>query len=68
MELKSRINYWKEQRGRTTKWLAKELNTSPEIVSRWANNKSMPSVKKLFILADLLECTADDLYERDSND
>jgi len=65
MKLKSRINYWKEVRGRTTKWIAKKLEVSPEIVSRWANNKSYPSIHTLFELAELLECTVDDLYEKE---
>ena len=65
MELKSRINYWKEKRGRTTKWIAKELGVSPEIVSRWANNKNYPSIHTLFRLAEILECKVDDLFEKE---
>lgn len=65
MKLNSKINYWKKKRGRTTKWIASELGVSPEIVSRWANNKGMPSITKLFELAKLLECKVDDLYEEE---
>ena len=68
MRLKSKINYWKEVRGRTTKWIAREMGVSPEIVSRWANNKSYPSVHTIFHLAELFDCKVDDLYERKDDD
>lgn len=60
--LKCNIRYWRDQRGRTNKWLARQLKVSEETVSRWINNKSIPSGKKLFELAYLLECKVDDLY------
>lgn len=64
MELKSRISYWRDERGRTNKWLSRKLNVSEETLSRWANSKSYPSIHKLFELAELLECKVDDLYKR----
>lgn len=62
--LKSNISYWKEKSGRSNKWIAKQLGVSEETVSRWINDKGMPSVVKLFNLAVLLECKVDDLYKQ----
>lgn len=64
--MKSRINFWKEKNGRSNKWIARQMGVSEETVSRWANDKAMPSVEKLFQLAELLECGVDDLYIRKS--
>jgi len=64
LKLKSNINYWIELRGRKKKWVAGQLGISQNVLSRWINNHSMPSVYKLFELAELLECKVDDLYKR----
>lgn len=64
MNLKSNINYWIELRGYKKKWVAEQLEISPNVLSRWIKGHSMPSVNKLFELADLLDCKVDDLYER----
>lgn len=63
MKLKSNIDYWIEKRGYKKKWIAGQLGVSQTVLSRWINNRSMPSVKKLFKLADLLDCKVDDLYK-----
>lgn len=61
--LKCKINERLRIEGRTSKWLANNLNVRQETVSKWANDKGRPSVEKLFKIADLLECKVDDLYE-----
>ncbi|MFB4471845.1 helix-turn-helix transcriptional regulator [Oceanobacillus caeni] len=60
--MKNNINYWIEKSGYKKKWIAKELGVSNEVLSRWVNNKSKPSVENLFKLAALLGCKVDDLY------
>lgn len=62
--MKSNIGYWIEKRGYKKKWVAEQIGVSQNVLSRWINNGSMPSVTKLFELADLLDCKVDDLYER----
>ncbi|GGP14212.1 helix-turn-helix transcriptional regulator [Oceanobacillus neutriphilus] len=68
MNLKSNINKIIQEKGLKNKWVANQLNVSPNIISRWVNNKSMPSVENLFLLAKLLDCKVDDLYYWDEND
>ncbi|MDC3412505.1 helix-turn-helix domain-containing protein [Terrihalobacillus insolitus] len=59
------INEWIEKRGYKKKWVADQLGVSNEVLSRWVNGRSMPSVEKLFKLAEILNCKVDDLYETD---
>lgn len=35
------------ERQRTSKWLAEQMDKSETTVSRWASNKSQPSVEQL---------------------
>ncbi len=65
MILKSRIKLLREKEGRTNKWIANQMGVSQETVSRWANDKVFPSVIALFMLAEILNCKVDDLYEKD---
>ncbi|WP_163583484.1 helix-turn-helix domain-containing protein [Gracilibacillus saliphilus] len=65
--MRSRIGYWIEHRGYKKKYVAEKIGVSQTVLSRWINNVSMPSVKKLFELAELLDCKVDDLYEKDSD-
>lgn len=65
MKLKSRIGEWIEYKGYKKKWVAQQLGISQTVLSRWINDVSMPSVNKLFELADLLNCKVDDLYKKD---
>ena len=60
--LKSNMNYWIEKSGYRKKWIAGQMGVSQEVLSRWINNKSKPSVENLFKLAKLLDCKVDDLY------
>ena len=39
------------ERQRTSKWLAEQMEKSETTVSRWASNKSQPSVEQLFEIA-----------------
>lgn len=62
MKLKSNIGYWIEKRGYKKTWVAKQIEVSNVVLSRWINDVSMPSVIKLFELAELLDCEPGDLY------
>ncbi len=61
--MKCLINEHIENSGYKKKWIAKQLGISQEVLSRWANGHSMPSVNNLFKLAKILDCKVDDLYE-----
>ena len=41
-------------RGKTCRWLAKELDKNENTVSRWCSNKVQPSVQQLHDIATLL--------------
>ena len=39
------------ERQKTSKWLAEQMEKSETTMSRWASNKSQPSVEQLFEIA-----------------
>lgn len=43
------------ERNKTSKWLAEQMGKSETTVSRWASNKSQPSVEQLFVIAGILK-------------
>ena len=42
------------ERNKTSKWLAEQMGKSETTISRWAPNKSQPSVEQLFAIAEIL--------------
>ncbi|WP_339216703.1 helix-turn-helix transcriptional regulator [Ornithinibacillus sp. FSL M8-0202] len=60
--MKSRIKEWIVRSGYTNERLAEELGVSRETVSKWANSKSFPGVKTLWVLAKKFNCKVDELY------
>lgn len=60
--MKSNINVWIAKSGMSKKEVAKRMGVSQQVLSRWINNHSKPSLEKAFKLADLLGCKVDDLY------
>lgn len=61
--MKNNINYWIEKRGYKKKWVAEQIGVSQNVLSRWINGHSMPSLESALRLAKLLRCKVDDLYE-----
>lgn len=57
-----------ESRGLQGIQVAAALNVSSNAVSKWANGQANPSADKLPALADLLNCSIDALYGRDSSE
>lgn len=51
----NRIKVALAERDRTNKWLATKLGKTEMTVSRWASNKSQPSLEQLFEIAKSLE-------------
>ncbi|TCN25468.1 helix-turn-helix transcriptional regulator [Mesobacillus foraminis] len=66
--MKSRIGELIEEKGFMKKHIAKQLGITPTQLSNWIHDNNYPPLKKAFLLADLLECKVDDLYERDIKD
>ena len=42
------------ERNKTSKSLAEQMGKSETTISRWASNKSQPSVEQLFAIAEIL--------------
>ena len=49
------------ERQKTSKWLAEQMNKSEATISRWASNKTQPSVEQLFEIAKHLNMDVKDL-------
>lgn len=52
---------------KTSKWLAEQMEKSETTVSRWASNKSQPSVEQLFEIAKHLNMDVKDLLNSNLN-
>ena len=51
-------------KGKTAKWLAKEVGRDRSTISRWCTNDMQPPVEVLFRIAELLEVDVCDLLVR----
>lgn len=65
--LKCKIGKIIDNKGLRRKFIADKLGVTSQQLSNWVNNRSFPTVDKLFKIADLLDCKVDDLYERMEN-
>lgn len=54
----NRIKVALAERDHTNKWLAAKLGKAEMTVSRWASNKSQPSIEQLFEIARALDMDA----------
>lgn len=57
----NRIKVALAERDHTNKWLAQKLGRTEMTVSRWASNKSQPSIEQLFEIAKVLDMDARNL-------
>ena len=60
------LKKWIKQRGFNYKTFAKEMNTLPRNVERWARGESLPrwhEADKIFVITDN-EVNGNDLYEK----
>ena len=61
----NRIKAVLADKGKTAKWLAKEVGRDRSTVSRWCTNDMQPPVEVLFQVAELLAVDVCDLLVRD---
>lgn len=61
-----RIKELREKAGLTQMQIAEHMGVDQAAVHRWEIGKAMPRAAKLPELAELLHCTIDELYSRDS--
>jgi transcriptional regulator with XRE-family HTH domain len=62
--MRCRISELIAAKGMKKKYVAKEIGITPNQLSNWLAMKSFPPLDKAYILADLLGCKVDNLYER----
>jgi DNA-binding XRE family transcriptional regulator len=48
----------------SVEWLANELGVSRATIYMWMRGEKYPKLTNLFQLADLLDCTLDELYPK----
>lgn len=59
----NRIRVILAEQEKTSKWLAEQVGKSRLTISRWATNKSQPSLDKLYEIANILNVDVRDLLE-----
>ncbi|WP_067725384.1 helix-turn-helix transcriptional regulator [Oceanobacillus damuensis] len=62
--MKNNINVWIAKSGLSKKEVAHSLGVSHIVLSRWINGHSNPSLENALKLAELLNCTVDELYKQ----
>lgn len=55
------------EKRKTNKWLAEQLNKTEMTVSRWAQNRSQPSLEQLVEIAKVLDIEVKDLINETKN-
>lgn len=63
--LAENIQNFRKKFGFTQEELAKKLGVTFQAVSKWENAKSAPDIMFLPIMADLFDCSIDQLFSRD---
>lgn len=63
MIIKSNIGKLIDQSPYKREFLRKHFNKSRNTISNWCTGKSYPSIPELFLLAKLLDCKIEDMYE-----
>ncbi len=62
--LSKNLRELREKRGLTQKDLADKLALSDKTISKWEKERSIPDVFTLLKLAELLDCSLDDFFEK----
>jgi len=65
-QLSEKIIDFRNQAEMTQQDLAENLNVTPQAVSKWENDKSIPDILILIRLSDLMNCSLDSLIKEDT--
>lgn len=60
--IEMRLDKLIEDKGLRKGYIAKQLEINANTLSNWINNKSFPRLDQAVQLAELLNCTVDNLY------
>ncbi len=63
----NRIKVVLVEKGKTGKWLAKEVGKTPCTVSKWCSNSNQPDIKTLNNIANALSIDVKDLLVSNQN-
>lgn len=61
----NRIKVVLAERDLNNKWLAERIGKDPATVSKWATNKTQPSLEVLITIANVLDVTVQDLVRQE---
>lgn len=67
METKPEVNRLKIaliENGKTSRWLAQQLDVNPTTVSKWCTNTSQPSLETIIKISELLNIEITDLLAK----
>ena len=62
MTIGERVLQLIHEKGMTQKALAEELNVTSQAVSRWENDEVEPSISTISQMAELFDCSIDELF------
>ena len=65
MKLSESIRHFRTLRGLTQEDLAKAISISPQAISKWEREESLPDASLLPLLSDALDVSLDRLYGRE---
>lgn len=60
----NRIKVVLAEKGKTSKWLAAQLNNYFTTVSRWCTNEAQPTIQTFAKIAELLDVDISELFNR----
>lgn len=63
MKLQSKLNEVIKQKGYQKQFVAKKVGVSKTQFANWCTNKAVPSVLNAMVLAKMLDCKVEDLFE-----
>ena len=61
----NRIKVVLAERDLNNKWLAERIGKDPATVSKWATNKTQPSLEVLITIANVLDVTVQELVRQE---
>ena len=68
MDFGNSIKEFRTKKGMTQKDLAIKLNVTAQAVSRWENNEVEPSISTINQMAELFECSIDELFGKEKKE
>ena len=68
MNIGYNIKRLRKKNGLTQQHLAEKISISPQAISKWERNVNFPDITLLPVLADLFNCSIDELFRLNDRD